>query len=63
MSPAGAFLQRLFMGGVDMKNTIKMLYFDRFKCHMNTNRNHYKANFVNIDSASDHSKARFPKWF
>ena len=25
-----------------------MHYFDKFKCHMNTNRNHYKANFINI---------------
>ena len=25
-----------------------MHYFARFKCHMDTDRNHYKANFMNI---------------
>ena len=25
-----------------------MHYFDKFKCHMNTNRNNYKAPFLNI---------------
>ena len=25
-----------------------MHYFDRFKCQMNTDRNHYKAQFINI---------------
>ena len=53
-----------FMGGVNMKKkkkkkkrkekkAIKMHYFDRFKCHLNTDRNHYKANFINIVSASE----------
>ena len=25
-----------------------MHYFDRFKCHMDNDRDHYKANFINI---------------
>ena len=24
------------------------IYFARFKCHIDTDRNHYKANFINI---------------
>ena len=37
----------------EKKKAIKMHYFDRFKCHLNTDRNHYKANFINIVSASE----------
>ena len=36
------FCDDVFMGRVNMKNV------DRFKCHMNTDRNHDKDNFINI---------------
>ena len=41
-----------------------MHYFARFKCHMDTDRNHYKANFMkhrekNIVSASETVKQVF----
>ena len=67
----------IFMGGVtgvNMKNRVNMKNsildaFDRFKCPMNTNRNHYKANFDNIVyreqtsySTSQNSKTYSPKW-
>ena len=43
-----------------------MHYFARFKCHMNTDRNHYKANFINIAKKTmflrqKKSKTSFPK--
>ena len=71
MSLVGAFLLGFFMGGVtgvNMKNS-NLDAFDRFKCPMNTNRNHYKANFDNIVyreqtsySTSQNSKTYSPKW-
>ena len=35
----------IFLGGVNMKNNNLDA---RFKCHMDTDINHYKANFINI---------------
>ena len=47
-----AFLRRVFfMGGINMKNSnLDARYFDIhvFKCHMNTDRNHYKTNVIKI---------------
>ena len=54
----------IFLGGVNMKsNNLDA----RFKCHMDTDINHYKANFINIAikknnvSASENSKTSFSK--
>ena len=42
-----------------------MHYFDRFECHLNADRNHYKANFINIANRTmflrQKSKTSFPK--
>ena len=36
------------MGVVNMKNSNLDAFFARFKCHMDTDRSHYKADFINI---------------
>ena len=42
------FCDKFFMDGVNMKNSNLDALFCQLKCHMDTNRSHYKANFVNI---------------
>ena len=38
------------------KKPIKMLYYNKFKCYITTNRNHTKGNFVDVSNRTINSK-------
>ena len=42
------FCDECFKGGVNMKNNNLDAFFDKYRFHMKTDKNHYKAKFIVI---------------